>query len=261
MNMSGSMFGHNIDLAIMAYANDNAHEEICGVVRTGSHGSYFQPLPNLAVDRTMCFEMSEQDVFSGEHAKAIVHSHPHGPAFPSRHDMVQQQASHLPWAIAIPTGQTHAGVFWFGGAPAPLMTRGYRHGVTDCYALIRDWFASQRQISLPDYPRAWEWWVDANAGDDDSAGGGRVHQANLYRDNFAAYGFRALDDDAPREIGDVAMMHILGPVINHAAVWVGQGLILHHLAGRHGYAPHRLPRQEPAERWYRYIDFWVRYEA
>lgn len=251
-----SMFGQNIDVAIMDYANDNKHEEICGVVRKGSGGYYFQPLPNQAAERTTCFEMSENLVFSGHKACAIVHSHPQGPAFPSHHDMVQQQASHLPWAIAIPIGQAHAGVFWFGGSPPSLMCRGYRHGVTDCFALIRDWFAIHRHISLPDYPRAWEWWI--GDGNDASA---RRKDGDLYRDNFAAHGFGALDDDVPREIGDVAMMHILSPVINHAAIWVGQGLILHHLAGRQGYAPHRLPREEPAERWYRYIDFWVRYGA
>lgn len=254
MSMSGSMFGQEIDAAIMAYANDNAHEEICGVVRKGSGGHFFQPLPNQAVDRTLCFEMSEKAVFAGDNACAIVHSHPQGPAFPSQHDMVQQQASQLPWAIAIPKGHPHSGVFWFGGDPPPLMTRGYRHGVTDCFSLIRDWFAIKRHINLPDYPRAWEWWV---GGDDTS----KRKDGDLYRDNFAAHGFRVLDDDTPREIGDVAMMRILGSVINHAAIWVGQGLILHHLAGRDGYAPHKLPREEPAERWYRYIDFWVRYDA
>lgn len=256
MSMYGSIFGQSIDMAIMDYANDNADEEICGVVRIGSRGHFFQPLPNLAVDRSTCFEMSEKAVFSGGNACAIVHSHPQGQAYPSRHDMVQQQASQLPWAIAIPKGQPHAGVFWFGGDSPPLMMRGYRHGVTDCFSLIRDWFAIEHQINLPDYPRAWEWWQGSK-----DAGKDKNKDNDLYRNNFAAHGFRMLEDDTPREIGDVAMMHILGPVINHAAIWIGQGLILHHLAGRQGYAPQQLPRKEPAERWYRYIDFWVRYDA
>jgi len=38
-------------------------------------------------------------------------------------------------------------------------------------------------------------------------------------------------------------------------------LVLHHLAGRHGYDPARLPRCESVERWQRYIRFWARHPA
>jgi proteasome lid subunit RPN8/RPN11 len=228
----------------MQQAKTTPDVEICGVVTGTKAQPRFCQLTNRAADPSAGFVMPAAEVARFGPVLAIVHSHPRGPAFPSAHDMAQQAATALPWGIAVPPPHPHAGLFWFGGAPLPLMRRPYRHGVTDCYALVRDWFHIKRGIRLMDIPRDWSWWA---RGDD------------LYTDNFAKAGFVILGDDASLAAGDIGMVCLRSPVINHAVIWLGDGLILHHLAGHEGYDPDRLPRREPAARWLRYVKFWIRY--
>jgi cell wall-associated NlpC family hydrolase len=54
---------------------------------------------------------------------------------------------------------------------------------------------------------------------------------NLYLDNFGSAGFHTTDL-ADLQVGDVLLMQVASPVPNHAAVYLGDGLILHHLQGR-----------------------------
>lgn len=243
-------FGADIDAAIMAHAASDRQHEVCGVVTaapTGRGFSYHR-LVNSAADPARHFVIHPSRLRDLPPLRAVVHSHPFGPAWPSVDDMRQSQADSVAWGIAVPRGTADSGLFWFGGQiKPPLEGRGYRHGVTDCYALVRDWFHERFGLRLIDRPRAWEWW---QAGAED-----------LYMAHFAESGFIRLSDDTPPRRGDVALAAVLGPVINHALIHVGQGLVLHHPAGRHGYDPSRLPRREPVERWRRYIRFWARHPA
>jgi len=54
---------------------------------------------------------------------------------------------------------------------------------------------------------------------------------NLYLENFAQAGFFQVDADELK-VGDCFLMQVASPVPNHAAVYLGDGLILHHLQGR-----------------------------
>jgi proteasome lid subunit RPN8/RPN11 len=240
-------FGAAVDSAIMAHALADRRHEICGVVTdTPQAGEFaYHRLCNSAAEPARRFVIDPAALLDLPPVRAVVHSHPAGPAWPSPEDMRQAQADDVPWGIVVPRGVADPGLFWFGGDIMPSLTgRGYRHGVTDCYALVRDWFRTQQGLFLIDRPRAWEWW---EGGDD------------LYIAHFAESGFVRLEADATPRRGDVALAAVPGPVINHALVYLGQGLVLHHLAGRHGHDPARLPRREPAERWRGYIRFWARH--
>lgn len=242
-------FGSAIDAAILSHAASDRRREICGVVtETSQTGTFhYHRLPNSAADPTRHFMIDPALLHALPPVRAVVHSHPNGPAWPSVDDMRQAQADDAAWGIVVPRGIADSGLFWFGGDITPsLADRGYRHGVTDCYALIRDWFAARHDLTLIDRPRAWGWWE-----------GG----ADLYDAHFAESGFDRLAANAVLQPGDVALAAVLSPVINHALIYLGHGLVLHHLAGRHGYDPSRLPRREPAERWQRYIRFWARHPA
>jgi cell wall-associated NlpC family hydrolase len=92
--------------------------------------------------------------------------------------------------------------------------------VLDCWALCRDWYARERSVQLPDPDRRDGWWDDGHS--------------DLYSDAaMAAAGFKkiAMDDLAA---GDLILMQIRSDnlVPNHAAIYLGDGLILHHLDGR-----------------------------
>ena len=241
-------FGRGIDAAVMAHANGARRREICGIVtscRQAADGYRYHRLENSAGDQARHFAIDPAALAGLPQPVAVVHSHPVGPPWPSAADLRQSQADDVAWGIAVPSGQPHAGLFWFGGdLTASLTDRGYRHGVTDCYALVRDWYRDRFGIRLIDRPREWQWWH----GDED-----------IYSAHFAQSGFVRLPPGAELRIGDVALAAVLGDRLNHALIHVGDGLVLHHPAGREGYDPSRLPRTEPAHRWRRYIRFWARH--
>jgi cell wall-associated NlpC family hydrolase len=148
----------------------------------------------------------------------VFHSHPNLPAEPSQADKVACEASGLPWFIlSFPSGQWHE--MQPSGYIAPLVGRAWAHGVLDCYSVIRDWYRAERGIDLPNFDRFDEWWKRGQS---------------LYLDNFGSAGFEALGtvQSQDMEIGDVLLMQVASPVPNHAAIYLGDGLILHHLQGR-----------------------------
>lgn len=95
------------------------------------------------------------------------------------------------------------------------------HGSTDCYGLIRRVYSEVFHINLTDYARPDFWWDHED-------------MYNLYMDNFENEGFRLVDSDLTRnwELGDVILMAIQSTVPNHAAIYLGNGKILHHFYGR-----------------------------
>src|SRR6476661_4121625 len=92
-------------------------------------------------------------------------------------------------------------VFWFGDqlTPAPLIGRGFRHGVHDCYSLLRDYYRSERNDPIIDQPRDWNWW-------DARRPGGNGNRLDLYRDYFDKAGFRKIPVNEAIEPGDGLMM-------------------------------------------------------
>lgn len=178
---------------------------------------------------------------------AVVHSHPDGPDCPSEADMNGQLASGVPWGIISTNGEGCLPPFWWGDdvPREPLIGRPFRHGVTDCYALIRDYYRLELGIVLPEYPRDWEWWL---------SGG------DLYRQGFASAGFRVIDQAEARE-GDMWWSQIRSPVPNHGGVYLGNGLILHHKTARLEADATRLSLREPIGRWMPYITTWLRHES
>lgn len=213
-------------------------KESCGVVA----GLQYIPCRNVAEDPKQHFAIDPHEVLRvcGGDPTAVIHSHPDGPDHPSKSDMEQQMAMEVPWGIVLTNGKEARDPFWFGDQvpTPPLLMRPFRHGVTDCYSLVRDYFKLERGILLPDFPRDWDWWH--NGGD-------------LYREGFRKVGFEAIPEGATGcKPGDCFMAQIMSKVPNHAGVYVGDGLILHHLQNR-------VSRREPAHNWRKYITLWVRY--
>lgn len=242
--------------AMLDHAEAEFPRESCGLVVETPEGVGYLPRVNSAEDPEADFRISPQ-AYGGAARQgrilAVVHSHPDCPvacqtvcpAHPSESDMAGQIASGLPWAI-VPvlktleaTGHALRPIWWGPGVPvAPLLERPFVHGLADCYALVRDWHRIERGITLPDFPRPATWWtlpID--------------HGGNVLLANMAAAGFARTDE--PEQPGDVFVMQIQAQVPNHCAVYLGGGLILHHLANR-------LSRTEPVHRWRSHILFRVR---
>jgi hypothetical protein len=98
---------------------------------------------------------------------------------------------------------------------AELENRPFLHGLFDCYTLIRDYYKRNFDLYLPtNIQRNWEWWAQGE---------------NLYVDNAKDYSFEEVSDIQKH---DVLIMKIGSSMPNHGAVYLGEGKILHHLAGR-----------------------------
>ena len=102
----------------------------------------------------------------------------------------------------------------------------FEHGVTDCYSLVRHMFKDNLNIELFDYARPNDWWIEDGM--------------DLYKDNFQKEGFSTIDlsDLKDLRVLDCFLISIPDPrnlkvnKTNHAAVYVGNGFIVHHRLGK-----------------------------
>lgn len=190
--------------------------ESCGLLIAKKRRQHYVPCCNLAARPGEQFIISPQDYAMAEESGeivAVIHSHPNAQPTPSQADRVACEASGLPWHIV-----GYPNCVWAEiqpiGYKAPLIGREFVHGVLDCYSIVRDWYAIDRGITLPNFDRHDDWWKKG---------------LNLYLDSFAVAGFVAID---AMEVGSVLLMQILSDVPNHAAIYLGDNIILHHLHGR-----------------------------
>jgi proteasome lid subunit RPN8/RPN11 len=228
-----------IAAAASAHAKAVYPHEAVGIVAAGR----YERLVNLSATPGLEALLSDADLLAvAERAALFYHSHPDGPACPSEADMRYQAQLDIPFVIQTwPEGDT----FCFGDTleGAPLLGRAFRHGVHDCYSLIRDWYWLKRQVRLPHEPRDWEWW---NRG------------RTIYTDGLAGAGFEPIPvAEATRE-GDGLLFNLRNATPMHAALVMTPDLILHHIAGARPYDPTRLSRLEPRTRWLRWVTMAVR---
>ena len=157
---------------------------------------------------------------------AVMHSHPNYSANPSEADKVSCEDSGLVWwivSVFIEDGKPTSKDITKtspSGYKAPLIGRPFQHGVLDCYTLIKDWYKEEKDITLPNFERADNWWNDGTS--------------DLYRQGFPKAGFIDLGQESDLEVGDVILMQVRSDnrVPNHAAIYIGNSMILHHLYGR-----------------------------
>ncbi|UIN00101.1 C40 family peptidase [Yersinia ruckeri] len=214
-----------VDNDILAHAVRCAPAESCGyVVRTAVGEQYF-PCDNVSPDPIRSFRIRPEAYLQAQALGAVialVHSHPEGEPCLSTADRTLQIRSDLPWWL-VSEGHLHR----FPCVP-PLLGRTFEHGVCDCYTLFRDAYALAGLL-LPDFPREEAWWT---------------HGQNLYLDNLTQNGFAPIAAEAAQP-GDILLCCFGTSVANHAAIYCGDGELLHHI-------PDQLSKRE------RYTEPWQR---
>ena len=247
------MFGARVDTAAAAHAERHPDVEAAGLVVDGRRGPVYRAVANVHETPATAFRVDPETLAEAADAgvlRAVVHSHV-GPAawawVPSEADMRAQEALGVPWGLVVVDGGSASRPVWFGDqAPVPpLLGRPFRWGVTDCYALVRDWFRLHRPTRTPpSMPRAWGWWERPEDGPDP------------FLAHAEAAGFTATAD-APR-CGDIVLLRLRPDAVSHCAVVVRDGVLAHHPGARTPYAPAMLSREEPLARWAPYIQATLR---
>lgn len=196
--------------------------EMCGVISdTSYNGNWFFAIRNVAENPYETFVIQPEGLETAlKYGKvlAIVHSHPNGEPFLSGADRQMQIQSGLPWILAV-GGRLKQ----FRCCPH-LRGRVFDYGKADCGTLIRDAFMLMG-VDLPDHERG-----DM---DDDAA-------QDFWEKHLERCGFVRVSDDLRG--GDVVLTSYGGHA-NHAALYLGDGQILHH-------AYNQLSRREPFNQWW-----------
>jgi cell wall-associated NlpC family hydrolase len=231
-----------IEAAARAHTIEAYPNEAAGMVWEGQ----YVRLENRSTTPTDDVVLSDADLVAVSDADVFFHSHPDGLPCPSASDMIYQQQLGIPFVI---TTWPVPDFFAFGdGLPkAPLLGRAFRHGVHDCYSLMRDWYLERHgDMGFPDQPRDWEWWRGKNK--------------NLYMDGFTALGFESISPQEAIEPGDVLLFNMLFTMPMHGAVVVDRHLLMHHGAGQRAYDRTRLSVMVPRLRYERHISFALRHK-
>lgn len=204
---------------IKIHALEMYPEECCGLVVQTEAGLVYIPCCNIADNKIEHFEMDVNDYVNATyigHVLAIIHSHinyPHA----SKHDMEEQIRHDIPYGIInLKNGQTQDICFW--GDTLPIQTyvgRPFRHGIYDCWSLVRDYHRGDLNIIPVEVPREYKWWQEND---------------NLILESMSKTGFVVLDKaitDLAKN--DVIIMRINSKMPNHCGVYLGNNLVLHHL--------------------------------
>jgi len=225
----------------LIHAKEQDPKESVGLLLNIKGKYKYYPCQNLAVSGYQEFILNPEDYVKADNLGdiiGIVHSHPLTAPNPSQADLISCEQSNLPWYIVNPKTEQW-GECKPSGYKAPLLGRQWVWGVTDCWALVRDWYKEEKNIELKDYER-------------------NMTPEEFIKDPlFESYawrtGFRELRPDEKLEYGDVLLMSILCPTLNHVAIFLGD-MVLHHLTDR-------LSCREPYSEWllkctgkrYRYV--------
>lgn len=224
-------------------------EEACGliVLPPGEDSLAFVPCENRAANRRSDFVITDPAYDAAQRdgtLRAVFHSHPAGQLEPSYADMQAQIAADVPFVVC--TLSDHQGTYmdlWAFGDQmpvAPLLSRPFRSGVTDCYAAYRDFNWLALGIAVPNFPRDPDWWDSETA-------------SNPFEEVF---NWRYFDivDDADMQPGDGLLFALRGGIVMHCGAYIGDGLFLHHLHGK-------ISRRDPFVQWRRFHRQTVRFRG
>ncbi len=213
----------------LIHAQEEDPKESCGFLLNIKGKEKYFPCENLSTYSQQCFIIDPNDYIKAEESGnilAVVHSHPVTPPVASQADMIGCENSNLPWHIVNPKTEEW-GYLEPSGYKPPLLGRPWVWGITDCWSLVRDWYKEEKNIILRDWDRP--------------STPQQFLEKPLFESCAWRTGFRELRPNEKLLNGDVLLMSILSPTLNHVAIFIN-GDVLHHLADR-------ISCKEPYNEW------------
>ena len=206
--------------AALLHAKEEDPKESVGLVVLIKGKEHYKRCGNIADEPTTTFLLDPDDYAKWSDKgtiMSIVHSHPVTYPTPSKADLISCEASKLPWHIVNPNTETW-GECKPNGYKAPLLGRPWCWGVSDCWTLVRDWYKEELKIILKD-------WERPRTPTD-------FLRNPLFESLSGEAGFRELRPEEGFEKGDVLLMSMMHPGLNHVGVYIPQQKVLHHCTGR-----------------------------
>ena len=213
----------------LAHAKEQDPKESCGLLIEKKGKEKYFDCKNLSTYSQQCFIIDPNDFIKAEESGnilAVIHSHPVTPPIASQADKISCENSELPWHIVNPKTEQW-GYYEPTGYKPPLIGRHWVWGITDCWALVRDWYKETKGIVLRDWDRPTtpeEFIADP------------MFERCAWRT-----GFRQLRPEEKLQNGDLLFMSIMATGLNHVAIFL-DGDVLHHLADR-------ISCKEPYNQW------------
>lgn len=201
--------------AVKIHVNSSPKREICGFLVSHKRKILYVPCTNVSQGENEFVIDAEEyaEVSDKYEILAVVHSHVNTNPNPSQADLIAIEKHNLPFLIVNYPLNT-----WTftepSGYEAPLIGRQFVHGVTDCYAMLVDYYKRELGLDIKDYKRQQEWWAKGD---------------NLYLENYEDAGFIKVDN---LQKHDIIIMQIASFVPNHCAIYLGDNIILHHVMGK-----------------------------
>jgi len=205
---------------IQALAHESPDQEICGFVA----GDRLFPSPNISDKPAIRFATDPSVWYLANNyapISCIYHSHVNDRSNVFSTDDVKfiKEQGIQAYLFCLPYGRE---CFYDPAEQLPYLKRPWNYGLTDCYALFRDYYARELGIELDDFEREdikeWE-----------------SPSCNKFVDNAVNQGFKWLGQDGiALRNHDMILMQYLSPNPNHIAVVydADKSLILHHRFGR-----------------------------
>lgn len=236
--------------AMKAIASARYPNEACGFVVKDGKRELVIECENQAENPERHFLIANEDqanVADQYEILAVWHSHVNLPPAPSGADRAACEASGVPWYIISVTrnqdgSDTFEGptVFEPEGFEMPYLERPYVFGTFDCYSLVRDFYRREFKIALSAGPRVARFWEKG---------------IDLFGDKWIEEGFVQMPPEAHPEVGDLFLMQMANKSVNnHIAIYIGDGMIMHH--------PHdRLSRRDIyGGTWYKHTTLHLRHK-
>lgn len=202
---------------ILSHAKSTEPQECCGFVVFKDGFSYI-PCENISHDPVNFFEISADDFLLAEERGvivALVHSHPDsafekGSPYLSIADRECQVRTQLDfWLVVYDDIKQFRSI-------SPLIGRQFENNKQDCRNIILDCYMLAG-IELPDQSTyEFEWF----------------EHSNLYEEGLARCGFEKIPFDEEPQLGDVILIKVGASFANHAGVYLGDQMMVHHSESR-----------------------------
>lgn len=199
---------------IIQRITDNVPDMICGVLLQDDNNSGFKPCVNASPAPEQGAIIDADFLRTLRHSHEITHVICSVPDARS-HDISDYQAMSdrdgLPYLLVLWPGLQSLTIF--PQTELDYENRPYIYGQYDCYSLIRDYLLRENGIALNDYPREVY-----------SLSSGK----NIFEVQAPEEGFVKIEDTS-LQTGDILVFNLPSTRLQHPAVYIGNGQMLHHL--------------------------------